>query len=309
MQTIFSSLRLQPIRFLLIGVTVGFITFLALVARVDAVGVAPAILDIKAKPGTVVERTVTVVNTGDTASTFQFHVENFTPSSEPGKPIFDGGRGDDFPEWVSVAPAQVNIAPGQSAPVTVSVVIPADVPPGDYYGVAFVGDSNRVGTSAQAALLMFLTVDGSAHYSIDVVDLSLSDRFTSSLRGELVVKVQNSGNVYIKPFGKVVVNPFIGESLSFEANPAGSRILAGQTREWSFSWGKKMDGSYFSNLSRELTNFALGQVKVTVRLETDEGHDMKEVTYWVFPWRIGVSLLGILFLYCLFRVILRRKAE
>lgn len=276
-------------------VTVGFVILSLCAPKVQAVGLSPAILDMRLNPGEVVERTVTVVNTEDVPRTFQFAKENFSPSDEPGIPVFDGGARDDFPSWISVEPSMVSLAPRGEASVTVTVAVPVDAPRRDFYGVVFAAPEPSPQTSARTALLLFLTVLGEASYDLDLVSFELEAELVSTLGNVATIRAQNAGNVYVKPGGEIVLDPLIGRRVSTLANPQGLRLLAGESREWSVEW---------------VGGFAFGPVRATSTLAPEEGEpsESASATFWVIPWReLGIPLLAVLLFAVFFRRVRSRS--
>lgn len=284
----------------IIGYVVGLTTlFVAL--PVHAVGVAPAILDMKTTAGRVVEQTVTIVNNERSTRTFQFKKENFTPSDEPGVAVFDGGTGDEFPQWISLSPDVLTLSSGERGSVELSVAVPVGATPGDYYGVVFVG-SSQTQVAAQTALLIFLTVEGELDYGVEIASVDIGQLSRSRLYGEAELRVQNSGSVYFKPAGEVVLNPLIGKRRVLSSNPGDLRILPGQSRSWTVRWGEEISLAFLPSLLGELRWFALGPVEVAIEVVAQEGvSDEVSSRFWVFPWRTGLILLGVLILYVIFR--------
>ena len=259
-----------------------------------AVGVTPAILDLQLQPGEVVQRTVTVVNTEDTPRTFHFLRENFSPSDEPGIPLFDGGAHDDFPSWISIDPARVTIPSLGEAQVTLTVAIPVDAPRGDMYGTIFVAPDPAGQTSARTAILLFLTVLGEAQYDFDLGSLHLAKRWASSIENTASVRVQNTGNVYVKPEGRLVIDPLIGLRRDISGNPEALRVLSGESRSWDVAVAVSEEKGVIGGLLKEWRGFALGPVRATLTLVVGPEHDRVEerisVSYVVFPWRTAVLL-------------------
>jgi len=306
MQTISTSLQRLRIRLFVTAVVVGFIT--CFISTVHAVGVAPAIVDLSLSPGQVMERTITVVNTDDARRTFQLKTENFTPGEEPGVPVFDGGAHDDFPSWMSFSSSVLSLEPYEASDVSVKFSVPRGSVPGDYYGVVFVKSLVEADAAARTALLVFMTVEGDAQYGMEIVSMDITDRLESMARGEVKLIVQNSGNVYVKPQGDLVVDPLIGGSRTISSNPEELRIMPKQSRAWSVSWGEYENQGFFTSLIGEFKSFALGPVKITAEVEAHEGiSDSRSIWYWVFPWRTTIVLLGFIILYVGFRTLMLRR--
>ena len=280
-------------------VTVGSMMFVLGASQVQAIGLSPAILDLRLNPGQVVERTVTVVNTEDVSRTFQFARENFSPSDEPGVPVFDGGVRDDFPSWISVEPSRVHLPPLGEAEIMITLAIPIDAPRGDFYGVVFAAPDPAPSASARAALLLFLTVLGETRDDLQLVSFTLNDSFTSSLSNTGTIRAQNAGNAYVKPQGEIVLNPLFGRRVAVLSNPKSLRLLAGESREWDVDWRGEGTRGVFTGLADEWHAFALGPVEVEAILsigEDERGSDQARGVFWVFPWRTAFLFAVILFL-------------
>ena len=286
------------------AITIVIVGSITLVHSVWAVGIAPAVLTEHVRPGAVVERTITVVNTDDHERSFAFDVENFTPSDTPGVPLFDGGAHDDLPLWVHLEPAAFSLEPGGVQEVRLRLSPPQTASPGDYFGAVSVKTSRGVSIDVRAVSLVFLTVEGDATYGVEVVLVEGRPLLSSSLRQRIDVRVQNSGEILFTPEGVIVLDPLIGRKRILSFNPDGMVLLAGQSRTWSRTIGEDAVG-FLGHVRDELRGFALGPVSVWVEVQAIEGvSDARATTIWVVPWRLG----AVLALACtLFGLFVRRR--
>lgn len=258
----------------------------------QAVGVTPAIVDLQVNPGEVVQRTVTVINTEDVTRTFFFQSGSFTPSDEPGVPVLDpASTKQEVASWISVSPPVVEVAPLGQVEVTVTVAVPTDAPRGDHYGTVLLTPQTTAQAVAQTTLLLFVTVPGASQYGMDV-SAQLSSGLASALQNHLELRVQNAGNVYIKPEGEVRFDPLVGKTKILSANPSELRVLAQQTRSWTVFVGDlSQETGFLARVKQEWGNFALGPVQVHVELEAGGVRETAETSFFVFPWRTGMLLL------------------
>lgn len=311
MNTISTLSHLRRISLHTVVVAVCCITFL-LPRFTEAMGVAPAILDLSLRAGEVTHQTVTVINTEDVPRTFQFIKENFSPSTEPGVALFDGGAKDAFPSWIQVNPTELLLSGESQQEVEVTVAVPQGAPSGDYYGVIFVAHSTPLHTNPRTAILLFLTVLGQSHFDANMTETSLHATLSSTRGNTLTVRVQNTGNVYIKPSGTVEVNPLLGAKITAPLNPETLRILVGESREWIVPWDESVEKKSFFGLLSEWRAFALGPVLVTTTLQVGEGDRVITKTeqdrFWSIPWRSGFLVL-LLFLCVFFLVRLPRRYQ
>lgn len=273
--------------------------------RAFAVGVAPAISDLRARAGEVVEQTVTVINTETTPRSFQFFVTNFTPGKD-GDAIFDGGAQDDLPSWMRVEPSMLLLDPNGAETVTVRVSVPPGARPGAYYAAIFFGSATD-GLATQAAHLLFLTIEGpEIREDAEIVSVNFTPRWASSLGAiQAEVRVQNSGTVYVKPDGELVSNALIGGSVATALNPNERRVLPGATRVWEAPLVEGMT----EGLRSEWRPFAVGPVNVLASMRLGTTFlDARQETVWVWPWRTGALVaVGIVIVWGGMSIINKRK--
>lgn len=86
-----------------------------------------------AEPGAVIEDSMIVANTGTVALPLSVYAADaFTASSGEIDVLVDGTPSIDSGTWVSVAPATLELAPGDVAEVAFTITIPVDARPGDH---------------------------------------------------------------------------------------------------------------------------------------------------------------------------------
>ena len=99
----------------------------------NANGTARGNFTYDAAPGALIEDAMIVVNTGTVALPLTVYAADaFTAPSGEIDVLVDGTPSADSGTWVSVSPATLDLAPGQSAEVTFTVSVPLDARPGDH---------------------------------------------------------------------------------------------------------------------------------------------------------------------------------
>ena len=133
----------------------------------------------------------------------------------------------------------VPVAAGQTVEVDIPVQVPDNAAPGAYFGaIRFVaapagdiGDRDQqLSLNASVAAILLVEVPGDILERIEVTDVSAylngnSGSFFTKNPNEIGILVNNLGNGFAKPFGKVVVNgPWgTGEIMSYELNDTNPR--------------------------------------------------------------------------------------
>lgn len=102
-----------------------FVFPLAVFANVGVgVGLGKVVLDAPLKPGTIYDLpTLPVINTGDETTEYEAFIEyqENVPELRPGR------------DWVTFTPRTFSLEPGKVQPVTMTLRVPVNAKPGDYY--------------------------------------------------------------------------------------------------------------------------------------------------------------------------------
>ncbi|MGB8651176.1 MAG: hypothetical protein WCD35_11000, partial [Mycobacteriales bacterium] len=103
-----------------------------------------------------------------------------------------------IPQWVTVSPTHLHLAPGERAPVTVDVAVPSDAPAGEVYGgivaerpAAATGQGVRV--NLRAAIRVYLSVGPGGEPASDFVINSLTAARDRTGRPYVLAQVHNTG--------------------------------------------------------------------------------------------------------------------
>lgn len=140
----------------------------------------------------------------------------------------------------------IAVAPGELKTVDIQIKVPADAQAGGYYGalrfapVSASGDAN-VNVSGSVASLILLTVPGNIVESLQLTNFDVRQnkkavsRLSSSDNVDVLVRLENKGNVHVSPFGSINVQKGGKAVYSAKINdikPAGV-ILPDSSRKWS----------------------------------------------------------------------------
>lgn len=210
--------------------------------------------------------TITLENPADGATTAKPVVNDFVASDdESGEPrlILDDNAPlpkNDFKKLVGNL-QDVQLGPREKKDITVRVSVPADANAGGYYGairyVPVIGDpKNNVGLTASVGTIVLVKVPGNLTERLDLVQLSAAAKSTRGSEAELykarsffthgdvavMVRLKNSGDIHVQPFGKVLVKNMFGkivESYEFNENQPRANILPESTRKFANDLGKR----------------------------------------------------------------------
>lgn len=260
--------------------------------------ISPPLADLKADPGQVVKVDLKIRNVTTQTLVVSSEVNDFTAGGEDGQPklLLEEGEKSPFSvkDWISTIP-QVTLKSGEQQPVSITLNVPANASPGGHYGVVrFTGtppglDGTGVSLSASIGQLILVNVSGDINESAKIAEIYVSHNNKRSSLFEygpltLTERIQNTGNIHIKPTGTIrVTNMFGKETASFSLNEKGGNVLPQSIRKFEQTLNKKLlFGRY------------------TVQVDTVYGADNKIVTdsttFWVIPYKLIAIAIGLIVL-------------
>ncbi len=217
----------------------------------DSLKISPLRTDITLRPGE--SRKVTI------------YIQNLNPVAMSLKPINNdfiaGNREDGTPDIIlnenESSPTHslkrfmeqlpdVTVAPGERKAVDVTINVPHNADAGGYYGAlrfapTLSDGSGSVTVSGSITSLIALTVPGNIKESLSVKEFGIqqngktSTRFGSSKDIEMMIRLENKGNVHVAPRGEVFVqkgDKIIYQTKINDTKPPGL-VLPSSIRKWS----------------------------------------------------------------------------
>ena len=258
----------------------------------SAASLAPSLLEIEAVRGEVVEQSVKIINTEAVEQTYFMGVMKFKASEDGSTPSFVPFDQDHsgLPEWISFPVTEVHVPARSSVDVPFKISVPNDVRSGGYYAGVTVSNapSDVVATNgaiidAKTAQLVLLTVKGETRIQTGLLDMtsSLFGNVLTSVHGTIHYRLQNQGNVHVKPVGTIRFTDSLRRIVfQTDANQAEARVLPGSTRTF------EVDVKPVHQL------LAVGPITVTLDLEDGSGsHQQLSQTFLLIPWSVIGGLL------------------
>jgi P pilus assembly chaperone PapD len=251
------------------------------------ISVWPTWVELTVNRGEQAGKIINVVNQGNEpimvmAYTGDFSIDregNFV-FSEPGHESYSASK------WLSVKETELEIAPGESREIEISISVPTEVEPGGHYAALFfevVPSSNQgaISVSTRIPSLFYLTVPGVTQVDIsanaDIVSLIMPN-IAGIGPVEMGVVVRNSGNVHLTVAAKAHFTASWGNSSELDLGqmvilPNSDGVLKG---EWQ---GSPLFG-------RVKANVVIGYLDQKGELVNKS----QTAEFWVVPW----SLIGII---------------
>lgn len=246
--------------------------------------------------------TLTLENVTRVDTTAQAIINDFEASDdETGQPKFladdSNASGNSFKSLVGDIP-NITLGPLEKKQVEVVISVPKDAYAGGYYGaIRFVNTSTNndknVALDASVGTIFLVEVPGNLTEQMELVEFTPSKEgstgrfFIGGTNIDIVTRLRNTGNIHVKPFGKITVTDSSGATIeSFEFNNTEPRanVLPDSIRRFE---DKLQNQEWF------------GKYTVTANLGYGTGGSLITATtyFWVVPlWLVIAVIAGILLL-------------
>ena len=279
----------------------------------NALKISPVRTDLEIKPGET--KTIDVYVQNITNNNIKLHtvVNDFTASKdESGTPsiILDENKSAplrSFKKYVTPV-ADFEVKPNEQHDVKVTIAIPKDADAGGYYGaVRFEpagSDTNQnLSLSASVGSLVLVTVPGDLKEQANIASLDarkVDPKTNKELPGSFftngknlfgAVRIENTGNIQVQPFGKVLLKKSGKTLASYEINNTSPRgnVLPDSIRKFEFDISKNVGAFGKYTLEANLGYGSKGELLTATK------------TFYVVPVPVMI-IIGIVLLVILFAI-------
>ncbi len=276
----------------------------------QGVQISPTLVELNASRGKTYNINLGVTNVTGSDLLYKTSVRDFSAQGETSSPKI--AEDSKLPAtasiitWVNTI-SQFTLNSHQNKTITAQVTIPNNAEPGGHYGVLrFSGtapklDSTGVGLSASAGVLILIRVDGKIIEKADMASFYTSpsengkqNSFFENSPIWFVVRVQNTGNIHVKPSGKIeVTDMFGGVVKNITVANGASNVLPNSIRRFT-----QME------LNKQWM-FGLYKANLTMSYGTHGQAITGTINFWVIPYKIILVALLVLvtLIYILRRLI------
>jgi hypothetical protein len=284
--------------------------------------VTPSPLVATVKPGMTTSLDIKIHNTGTNAEDLKIEPRRFTVDDKSGHISLQDSTPPEITDWLSFATPQFTVRPGEWYTQKMQLAIPAQA--GYSYSFALLisrvhqanGAAGRV-INGSLAVFTLINVDRpGAMRKLEIEDFSSSQGIYEYLPATLNIILKNTGNSIIQPYGNIFIQRDTKDKASLSTLPVNDKkgyILPGSSRTLATQWqdgfpveqattgadGAQKTASVWD--WSKLGNFRIGRYTAKlVAVYNDGQRDIpieREVTFWVFPWKIigGMILLITIF--------------
>ncbi|TAH34094.1 hypothetical protein EYC59_03800 [Candidatus Saccharibacteria bacterium] len=279
--------------------------------------VTPSPLVATVKPGQTTELELQIRNAGTAVEELKIEPRAFRFDDATGQVSLQDTTPPDIAAWVSLSNPTFTIQPGAWFTQKVRVSLPKDS--GFSYSFALVISRTKAPAKVEGrvikgslAVFTLINVDRpGATSKLQVVSFTASKKVYEYLPAELSVRLKNTGNTIVQPYGNIFVGRGGDPISTLKVNENKGYILPDTSRTLKTEWtegfpvyetvteGGKTSTKTVWNWANA-ADFRLGRYTAKlVAVYSDGKHDIPiegEVSFWVIPWKI---LLGMFIVFLL----------
>jgi hypothetical protein len=278
----------------------GVILGQGILAQGVKIGISPITFELTGNPGDVIINQLKVSNaSADNSVGIIIEVEDIAPRGEIGHVVVEPAETETYSlvRWVKVEPKEFTLEPRAQQFVTFTISVPENAEPGGHYGTILATTRSVTGPEATGAIiaqrigaLVLLSVSGEIEEELEVKDF-FAPRYSEYGPVPFTIKFENKGTVHVKPRGYVTITDWLGNKVADIEFPQRN-VLPNAIRRLEASWDKKwlFVGKYTATL-----NGSYGMANTPF--------EPAVITFWVFPWKVGV----VIWLFVVLIILSRRR--
>lgn len=255
--------------------------------------VIPASIERLASPGEIITETLKVTNESTEDKEYYIYKKNIKGVEDGGVPVFseEGGEitGYEISEWIQIQAEPIRISAGQTVDLPFVVDIPVTATPGSHFGGIFVSAEPPklreigAGVGYEVVSIVSIRISGDVIDTARVRSFSTDQLLYSAKHVEFTAKIENQGNILIRPRGLVTITSMFGTKPEvINVNDVLAGVFPGTMRDLTFRWD-----------SDEL-GFGRYEAILALVYDGEEGQKTIDSTliFWIFPIKIMLILLG-----------------
>ena len=249
---------------LIVGLTVSALGFGVGIVNAGEEGVGftitPPIFELKANPGDQLNDVISIYNNGSKGLDIYTVVENLKPIGEKGQVQIVFDEDEPLPSlksWITIENSDFSVGPGETENIPFKINVPGNAEPGGHFVSILFGTTQNemIGgsgskVSQKIGSLVFITVAGDVTEDAKIIEFTADKGlYLTTNDYSFKTRIKNSGNVYIRPRGFLVITNIFGSKVD-EVEIDGKNILPNATREIPIEYSnKKLFGPYTATLS------------------------------------------------------------
>lgn len=292
-------------------------------AQESGISIKPAMFEKTIDPGTEERYSVSVVNLNGAEQKFYVFTRNISGVKDGGVPIFANDNvertGYELADWINLPFSEITVPANGSISLDITLNIPAEASPGSHFGGVFISvdppDIKQSGAAVgyQVAHIVSVRVAGDVKEEASIRQFSTSQYLYGSQKIDFSIRIENTGNVLIKPVGPLEIYNMLG-------NKVGDAMFnvdqASVLPKFPNATNEEDNGVRLFEISWEGDSIGFGRYEAILSpVYGDYGAKKtmsSTVSFWILPMNIigpalGVLAVILLIVYAFVRVYIRRS--
>lgn len=254
----------------------------------------PPRLEVSAKPGTTIQKTIKVQNTSASTQNYTSDVEDFIVAEDGITPVPITEKVTSrygLSKWVTISPTKFTLRPNEIQVLDVLIQVPPDALPGGHYAMVLhqagapvhkageiLTPQGSTGVAARVGSLVYMTVEGPVNEQAFVRSFT-APSFLEFGPVTFSYKVENRSDVHIRPQSSIEVKDMFGRTMD-KIKVDERNIFPFTTREFSAAY------EHYWGLGRYTA-------QLVVPYGSHGNVTQASVSFWIIPYRLiaGVAML------------------
>lgn len=299
--------------------------------------VSPSPMVTTVKPGETKDLELKIRNASTSAEELKIEARSFRFDSITGEVKLNDTTPSEISEWINFSHPVFTIQPGEWFTQKVRLTLPEET--GFSYSFAMLisrtslPKTNSAGQLLNGSVAVFTLINvdrPGATRQLDLTSLTASQTIYEYLPATFNIKLKNTGNTIVQPYGNLFVNRGSDTTntpaATLPVNSNQSYLLPGTERTLTATWSDGFPlyktttdniGKTSTSLSwnwENLQHFRFGRYTAKIVAVYNDGtRDVpieREVTFWVIPWKAILATLTIIIgTILLLRLYIKKRTE
>jgi len=217
-------------------------------AQQSGIKISPATIEETLDPGEVNEYNVKLTNLDSKEQTYYLHTRNISGVRAGGVPIFaernEEITGYELADWIILPTNQITVPANGASSFSFTLSVPENATPGSHFGGVFVTidppeiENSGAAVGYQVANIISIRVSGEATELANIREFSTSKFFHGSQNVDFNVRIENTGNVLVRPTGPLEIYNMLGSQVAnFTFNTDKAAVFPNDEREYlNINW-------------------------------------------------------------------------
>lgn len=265
-------------------------------AQGAGVSITPATIEETLEPGVSKTYSLNVENLSSNDQKYYVFTRNISGVKDGGVPVFADSNlertGYELSDWIELPISEIDIPEKEKSGFEFTISVPENASPGSHFGGVFISveppkiDKSGAAVGYQVANIISIRVAGDAVEEASIRQFSTSKFFHGSQNVDFSARIENTGNVLVRPIGPLEVYNMLGKKVgTVMFNEERAAVFPNDTRE-------------FANINWKGDSPGFGRYEAILSAEYGDTGAKKTmsstVTFWVLPMSIIGPALGVL---------------